>query len=119
MNVGVAVLAALSNAGENRLYVTLRAGHGSMHSAQRIFSLVVIEFRNSANRLPCVRRVAVLAGNVQASMWAVRAAGSLSPSFYRQSGKHYQKNRDRSEYTPSPHGLAPCLLSELDKVKNR
>ena len=79
VNVRVAVLASLSNAGENRLDVALRASHGLVHAAQRIARPVVIEFRNCADRLPGARRMAVLAGHVQWSVGAVRAARSLSP----------------------------------------
>jgi len=63
VNVGVAILAALSNVSENRPDVTFSATHRLMHAAQRIFCLVVIEFRNSSDRFPCARRVAVLTRN--------------------------------------------------------
>lgn len=53
VNVGVTVLATLSNVGENRPDVTFRAVHGLVHAAQRIFRLVVIEFRNAADWFPC------------------------------------------------------------------
>lgn len=63
VNVGVAILANVSNVGENRPDVTLSAAHRLVHAAQRIFRQVVIEFRNSADWFPCVRRVAVLTRN--------------------------------------------------------
>lgn len=63
VNVSVAILATLSNVGENRPDVTLSAAHRLVHAAQRIFRLVVIEFRSPADWLPCVRRVAVLTRN--------------------------------------------------------
>src|ERR1700741_3132933 len=45
MNVGVAILATLSNIGENRPDVTLSAVYRLVQPAQRIFRLVVVEFR--------------------------------------------------------------------------
>jgi hypothetical protein len=74
MNVGVAILAGFSDAGEDGLHVTLRASDRSVHTAQRILRLVMVEFRNTANRLPCVRCVAVLAWNRQASVRTVTPA---------------------------------------------
>jgi hypothetical protein len=72
VNVGMTILATLSNVGENRPYVTLCATHRLMHAAQRKFRLVVIEFRNAADWFPCGRCVAVLAGNAQIAVWTVR-----------------------------------------------
>ena len=77
VNVGVAILAALSNVSENRPDVTFSATHRLMHAAQRIFCLVVIEFRNSSDRFPCARRVAVLTRNAQVAVWTMRSSGNL------------------------------------------
>jgi hypothetical protein len=77
VDVGVAILTALSDIGEYRPDVTSGAGDGGVHAAQRIFRLVMIEFRNGADRLPCIRRVAVLAGDLQISVWTVRASRDL------------------------------------------
>jgi len=52
VDVGVAILAALADVGEDRFHVTLRAGYGLVHSAQGIAGLVVIEFRNSPDWAP-------------------------------------------------------------------
>lgn len=65
VNVGMTVLAALSHIGKYRLGMALDARHRLMHAAQRITSLIVIELRNRANRLPPVRGMAVLTGDVQ------------------------------------------------------
>jgi hypothetical protein len=65
VDVRMAIGAVLSNIGEYRLYVTLRALHFFVHSAERIFRLVVIEFGNCADRAPARRRMAVFAGDVQ------------------------------------------------------
>ena len=52
VNVGVTILANLSNIGENRPDVTFSTTHRLMHAAQRIFRLVMIEFRNAADWFP-------------------------------------------------------------------
>jgi len=74
VNVRMAILAALSNAREHRSHMALCALHRRVHSAQRIVRAVVIEFRNCANRSPGVCRMAVLTGNVQASVRTVAAS---------------------------------------------
>jgi hypothetical protein len=71
VNVRVAVLASLSNVSEHWLHVALHARHGLMHPAQRILGLIVIEFRNCADRLPSRRRVTVLTWHVQISVRTV------------------------------------------------
>ena len=62
VNVGMAILAALADVGEDRLGVALGAGHGLMQAAKRIMRLVVIELRNGANDFPALRGMAVLTG---------------------------------------------------------
>ena len=64
MDVGVAVLAALSDIGEDGPDVTLGARDRGVHTPEWILGLVVIEFRDGADRLPGIRRVAVLARDV-------------------------------------------------------
>ena len=54
VNIGMAVLAALSDVAEYRLYVTLGALHLLVHAAQRITGLVVIELGNGADRVPAL-----------------------------------------------------------------
>ena len=87
MDVGVAILAALTDAGKYRFDMTFGAGDRLVHSAQRILRLVVIEFRNGANRLPRIRRMAVLARDIQVSVRTVRATRSLRTSYNGISGK--------------------------------
>ena len=52
VNVCVAIGAVLANVGEYGFYVALRTVHFFVHSAQRIFCLVVIEFGDRADRAP-------------------------------------------------------------------
>ena len=72
MDVGVTVAALAANIGEDGLDVTLRATDALVHAAQRISCLVVIEFRNLADRTPSAKGVAVLAGDVQVSVRTAR-----------------------------------------------
>lgn len=72
MNIGMAVLASLSHAGEHRLHVALGAGHGLMHAPERVARLIVIEFRNRADRPPRGGGMAVLARNIEIPVRTVR-----------------------------------------------
>jgi len=94
VNVGVAVLAALTDVGENHLDVTLRASDGHVHAAQRIAGLVVVELGNGADRLPAIRGMAVLARDGQIAMWTMRAFGGLRSSAFRESGKRKDQNEN-------------------------
>ncbi len=111
VDVGMAVLAALSHTREYRLYVTLCARNSRVHAAQWIFRTVVIEFRYGPDRLPRTSRVAVLTGDIQISVRTVRAQCVLRQSAYAHGGKREETERDYLAYTPSPHGLAPCRRS--------
>jgi hypothetical protein len=86
VNICVAVLAALADVGENHLHVTAGAGHGSVHSAQRVTSPVVIEFRDGADWLPATRRMAVLAGKRQIAVRTMRAFRGLCSRVSRKNG---------------------------------
>lgn len=86
MNIGMAIGAMHASVREHRLRVTLCTTHAHVKAAQRIFRLVVIEFRNGADRLPANRGVAVLARDRQI---AVRTAGhSLVRLPSRRQGRH-------------------------------
>jgi len=94
VNIGVTVLAALTDVGENHLHVTLDASDAGVHTAQRIARLVVVELRNCADRLPAIRGVAVLARDGQIAVRTTRAFGGLRSSASRERGKreHYNEN---------------------------
>jgi hypothetical protein len=77
VDVGVAILTALSNIVEYGPDVTSGAGNGRVHAAQGIFRLVMIEFRNGADRFPRICGVAVLASQVQIAVWTMRSSGTL------------------------------------------
>ncbi len=62
VDIGMAILAALSDVGKYGPDVTFRAGDRGMHTPEWILGLVVIKFWDGADRLPCVGSVAVLAG---------------------------------------------------------
>jgi len=90
VDVGMAILAALSYIRENRLHMTLRAGHGLVHAAQGISRPVVIEFRNGADRRPPVRGVTILARNIQVSVRTMCPTRNLRPGDPRKYGKRQQ-----------------------------
>ena len=95
VNIGVAVLAALPNVGENHLHVTLGAGDSRVHAAQRIARLVMVELRNCADRPPAIRGVAVLARDRQAAVRTVPHISDLRTHSSQESGKHkYQSEND-------------------------
>ena len=77
MNIRMAILATLSDVVKHRLHVTLGAGHGLMHTEQRITCLIVVEFGNRSNGLPGICSMAVLTGDIQVSVRAMRAGGGL------------------------------------------
>jgi len=109
VNIGVAVLAALADVGEHRLHVALRAGHGRVHTAQWISSLIVIEFWDGANRFPSGGGVTILAGGVQISVRTVRAV-SLRLSAPGSSREHQQHDCNQMDHAPQhPHELASCF----------
>lgn len=80
VNISVAVLAALAHIGKYRLHVALRASHRLVHAAQRVASLIVVEFWNRADRLPSGCRVTVLTGSIQIAVGAMRTAVRLCAS---------------------------------------
>lgn len=82
VNIRVAILATLPDIAEHGFYVALHARNRLMHAAQWISRLVMIEFRNSADRRPSIRGVTILARNIQISVRAVRTC-----RFLRSSGK--------------------------------
>lgn len=77
VDVGMAVGALVADVGEHHLGVAGGTGHALMHTAQRIARPIVIKFRHRTNRLPAVDRVAVLAGDIQVAVRAMRALGAL------------------------------------------
>lgn len=93
VNVGVAILAALSDVGEYRFHVALGTGHRLVHAAQGILRAIVIEFRNGPNWAPGVGSMAILARDAQVS---VRTAGHFRLLLLRVSadGRHCQKYDD-------------------------
>jgi hypothetical protein len=79
--------------------------------------MVVIELRNGADWLPSVRRVTVLAGNIQIAVWAV-CPGCLRLRVARACGKHQQQHSDEIEYAPRRPHDSPLALAQLHQEKN-
>ena len=94
VNIGVAVLAALTDVGENHLHVTLDASDAGVHTAQRIARLVVIELRNCPDRLPAIRGMAVLARDGQTAVRTTCSFGDLRSSASRERGKREHHNQN-------------------------
>jgi hypothetical protein len=61
VNIGVTVGASRADIAEDEIAMTLLTGYVGVHSTERIFSSVVIEVRQTANRPPGSIGVAVLA----------------------------------------------------------
>ena len=93
VNIGMTVLTALSDIREHWLDVALDASHRLVHAAQGVLSLTVIEFRDSANRLPCARRVAILARHGQVSVRTMRPLGDLRSSRHSAQCQHEQHKK--------------------------
>ena len=92
VNVGMAILAVFSDVGENGPGVALGTRNRLVQATQRILRLIVIEFRNRANRPPRIGCVAILAGNVEIAMRTVRPSSSLRADYTRTSGKPEKKD---------------------------
>ncbi len=72
MNVRVAVCTLASHIAEYKLGMARRTTDSYVHAAQWKFRLIVIEFRNAADGLPSTESVAVLTGNVERAVRAMR-----------------------------------------------
>jgi len=100
VNVSMAILAALSYIRENQFHVALRAGDRLVHAAQRIAGVIVIEFRNGANRPPRIGRVAILAWSVQVAVRTMRTSRLLRHAAHTCQ----QQYRGQVEHAPQrPH----------------
>ena len=107
VNISVAVLAALTDAGEDHFDVTLGAGDGRVNAAQRIPCLIMVELRNSANRFPATRGMTILAGKGETAVRTMRAFRDLRTRSSPESGE--SENQDENcfqfRYDPSAHDL--------------
>ena len=101
VNIGMAILAALPNVGENRFDVALGAGDRLVHPAQRIARPVVIEFWNGSNRLPPACGMTILAGNDEVPVRTTSSAGGLRLRCTRVRGKRKQRHCNEVAYGPS------------------
>lgn len=99
VNVGVAVLAILTDVGKDWFAVALDALHFLVHAAKRILGLAVIELRHRADRAPTSRVVTVLARNRKRP---VRTSARLSLR-----GKRITRGRPRQNYQPTKYLYAP------------
>lgn len=100
MNVGMAVGASLTHVSKDRLDVALGTSHVLVHSPERISCLIVIKFRNVADRLPSAEGMAILAGNIQRAMRAARTGRSLPLRGSGNSGGEQQQRHDQIDQSP-------------------
>lgn len=63
MNIGVAVLALLADAGEHKTGMAVSAAYLHVHAAQSEVRLLMLELRDRSDRLPALCGVAIFAGN--------------------------------------------------------
>lgn len=111
VNVGVAILASMTNVGENHFDVTLGARDRGVQATQRILGLIVIELGNRADRPPRACRMAVLTRDSQTAVRTVRASRNLRWRSSRACRKHEHKNEHEFRFYPSAHDLAPWFRS--------
>ena len=109
VDVGMAILTTLSNIGEYEPDVTSGAGYGRVHAAQGIFRLVVIEFRNGADRSPRICGVAVLASQVQIAVWTAHSSWTLGKGHAKSRDQRQKKPRNYLTDATSPHRLSPAV----------
>src|SRR4051812_11285920 len=101
MNIGVAILAALTNVAEDRLYMALCTGHGLMHAAQRIACLVMVELGDRTDGPPRGCGMAVLARDIQVSVRTMGPARNLSPR-RGMCARRKDNYGNEFEYAPNP-----------------
>jgi len=67
----MAVLALAAHVVEHHLYVASCAGYTDVHAAQWVRGLIVIKFRNGTDGPPALRRMAILARDVETTVWTL------------------------------------------------
>jgi hypothetical protein len=112
MNIGVAVLASLPHAGEHRFHVTLGAGHRLMHAPERVSCLIVIEFRNRADRPPRGGGMAVLARNIQIPVRAVSTC-CLRLRVSRIRYEHHEQCCNQIQHVPRLQHGSPLRIPPI------
>jgi hypothetical protein len=95
MNVGMAIGTVLAHIGEVGLRMTLSAGHSYMPATERISGVIVIEFRNAADRSPTIGGMAILARNRQ---WTMRAGSRVPLRRGRRSTSWVAHKKYRAHY---------------------
>jgi hypothetical protein len=120
MNIRMTVLASLSHVGEHRFDVTLDAGDGLVHAAQRVSRLIVIKFRNGADGSPAICRMTVLARHAQIPVGTVGACGTLRMRAPRKAGERENRHEKPTKYTSTPpHDSPLALVTATNRNKNR
>ena len=115
MDIGMTIGATRTNVGKYHLCVAVRTGHPFMEAAQGKPGLVMVEFRDGADRLPTVHRVAVLAGLVQATVGTARSLGARKQGWTRQA-----QGQPETPHDPLRHShrkqVFPCLVQKCLRI---
>jgi len=99
VDVVVTILTILADVGEHGLHMALCASHLLVHGSKRVLSLIVVEFRNWADRLPTSSRVAILTGYSEGT---VRTSSGLPLR-----GERSTCGRPRQKYEPTQNMYTP------------
>lgn len=89
VNIGVTIGTFCSHIRKDGLGVARNTGHIFVQAAKREPRLIVIKLGTAADRLPPTKCVAILAGNIQRTMRAMRCGVGLRPSAC--GNKHHQR----------------------------
>jgi hypothetical protein len=120
VNVGVAVLALLTDVGKGQVDVAILAGHFGVQPTQGKPGFAMIKFRRTADGRPARRGVAVLAGDLQVAMRTVRGGVSIRclPVATRQHRLHNQNcieqhpEPSQNQFSPIPWSIALALTKK-------
>ena len=113
--VSVAVRTLRSHVAEYRIGVTLRASNADVHATKSEFGLVVIEFRDAADRFPARRCVAVLARDVQIAVRTARVRVALRICHGCDAAAKQNEQKQEVKRDSSTH-LAPPELSSVQNL---
>ena len=117
VNVRMAVLAPLSYVCEHWLDVALGAIDRLVQAAKRVTRLIVIKFRDRADRPPALRRMTVLTRNAQIPVRTVRTCGFLCWRTSRKTGKEEQHSNEIQDTPQTKH--APPLPGRRHFTRKR
>ena len=99
--------------------MTRTASHSSVHAAQRITRLTVIELRNCADWPPAIRGMAILAGDRQVAMRTMSAFGGLRSCASHKCGKCKKQDDNKLRCNGSAHDLHLAFFLVSPGIRKR